>query len=109
MLVSVVVGRAYFHWNLVTTFASALGNQLTAMQGDASQRAVDSSAVLGFVLCNQILFYRQRNPTPFSVPTAVEPPGASAYTCSSAVRQPRARPWSAMSRKSNSSGSTNPV
>eukprot|EP00965_Chrysotila_dentata_P061499 2036449-Pleurochrysis_carterae.AAC.1 len=41
MLVLTVVNRsrrAYFNWHLVvTTFVSALGNQLTAMQGDASQ------------------------------------------------------------------------
>eukprot|EP00965_Chrysotila_dentata_P156523 5172216-Pleurochrysis_carterae.AAC.1 len=48
------------------------------MQGDASQRAIDSSPVLEF-LRNQILFYRQRNPISLSVPTAVATPGASAY------------------------------
>eukprot|EP00965_Chrysotila_dentata_P226279 6195304-Pleurochrysis_carterae.AAC.2 len=48
------------------------------MQGDASQRAIDSSAKLEFRR-NQILFYRQRNPIPLSVPTTVTTPGASAY------------------------------
>eukprot|EP00965_Chrysotila_dentata_P042372 1405480-Pleurochrysis_carterae.AAC.1 len=48
------------------------------MQGDVSQRAIDFSAVLGF-LRNQILFYRQRNPQSLSVPTAVATPDASAY------------------------------
>eukprot|EP00965_Chrysotila_dentata_P179903 5939908-Pleurochrysis_carterae.AAC.1 len=49
------------------------------MQGDASQRAIDSSAVSGF-LRKQILFiYRQHNPMPLSVPTPVAKPGASAY------------------------------
>eukprot|EP00965_Chrysotila_dentata_P206070 6183340-Pleurochrysis_carterae.AAC.1 len=48
------------------------------MQEDASQRATDFSAVLGF-LRNQILFYRQRNPLSLSVPTAIDTPGASAY------------------------------
>eukprot|EP00965_Chrysotila_dentata_P103280 3409031-Pleurochrysis_carterae.AAC.1 len=48
------------------------------MQGDASQRAIDLSPVLGF-LHNQILFYRQRNPLSSSVPTAVATPRASPY------------------------------
>eukprot|EP00965_Chrysotila_dentata_P061903 2051012-Pleurochrysis_carterae.AAC.1 len=37
-------GRAYFHWNPVNTFVSAIEVQLAAMQGDASQRAIDLSA-----------------------------------------------------------------
>eukprot|EP00965_Chrysotila_dentata_P029573 983202-Pleurochrysis_carterae.AAC.1 len=48
------------------------------MQGDASQRAIDLSVVLGF-LRNQIFFYRRRNPLSLLVPTAVATPGASAY------------------------------
>eukprot|EP00965_Chrysotila_dentata_P123873 4094227-Pleurochrysis_carterae.AAC.4 len=48
------------------------------MQGDASQRAIGLSAILGF-LCNRILFFRQRNLLSLSVPTAVATPGASAY------------------------------
>eukprot|EP00965_Chrysotila_dentata_P097834 3234701-Pleurochrysis_carterae.AAC.2 len=48
------------------------------MQGDALQRAIDFSAVLGF-LRNQILFYRRRNPVLLFVPTAVATPGANAY------------------------------
>eukprot|EP00965_Chrysotila_dentata_P203702 6181896-Pleurochrysis_carterae.AAC.1 len=48
------------------------------MQGDTSQRAIDLSAVLGF-LRNQILFYRQHNPVSLFVPTAVATTGASAY------------------------------
>eukprot|EP00965_Chrysotila_dentata_P004954 162312-Pleurochrysis_carterae.AAC.1 len=73
-----------------------------------SRIAIDLSTVLGY-LRNQILFHRQRNPLLLSVPIAVATPNAIVRTCSSAVRQPRARPWSAMSRKSNSSGSTTPV
>eukprot|EP00965_Chrysotila_dentata_P016907 560780-Pleurochrysis_carterae.AAC.1 len=42
-------GRAYFHWNPATTFVSTVEVQLTALQGDMSQHAIDSSAVLGFV------------------------------------------------------------
>eukprot|EP00965_Chrysotila_dentata_P224174 6194024-Pleurochrysis_carterae.AAC.3 len=58
---------------------TALGNQLSAaMQEDALQRAIDSSAVLEF-LRNQILFYWQGNPVSLSVPTAVVTPCASAY------------------------------
>eukprot|EP00965_Chrysotila_dentata_P186791 6167523-Pleurochrysis_carterae.AAC.1 len=48
------------------------------MQGDASQRAIDLSAVFGF-LRNQILFYWRRDPVLLFVPTAVATPGASAY------------------------------
>eukprot|EP00965_Chrysotila_dentata_P001481 48846-Pleurochrysis_carterae.AAC.1 len=48
------------------------------MQGDASQRAIDLSAILGF-LRNQIFFYRRRNPFSPLVPTAAGIPGASAY------------------------------
>eukprot|EP00965_Chrysotila_dentata_P041727 1383876-Pleurochrysis_carterae.AAC.1 len=48
------------------------------MQGDASQRAIDLSAVLGF-LRNQIFLYRRRNPLLPLVPTAAVTPGASAY------------------------------
>eukprot|EP00965_Chrysotila_dentata_P065492 2170450-Pleurochrysis_carterae.AAC.1 len=40
------------------------------MQGDASQRAIDLSA---------ILFCRRRNPLSLFVPTAVATPGATAY------------------------------
>eukprot|EP00965_Chrysotila_dentata_P105070 3470723-Pleurochrysis_carterae.AAC.1 len=77
------------------------------MQGDASQRAIDLSAVLGF-LRNQILFY-QRNPLSLFVlplsPHLVLVRMRRVF----AVRQPQARPSSAMSRKSNHSGSTAPV
>eukprot|EP00965_Chrysotila_dentata_P029655 986068-Pleurochrysis_carterae.AAC.2 len=62
-------GRAYFHLNRANTFVSAIEVQLAAMQGHMSQHAIDSAAVPGFLL-NQILFYRQRNPLPLSVPTA---------------------------------------
>eukprot|EP00965_Chrysotila_dentata_P050978 1690822-Pleurochrysis_carterae.AAC.2 len=44
------------------------------MQGDRSQHAFDSSAVLG-VLRNQPVFYRQRNPVSLPVPPAVALPG----------------------------------
>eukprot|EP00965_Chrysotila_dentata_P185186 6113469-Pleurochrysis_carterae.AAC.1 len=47
--------------------------QLAAMQEDASQCAIASSAVLKF-LRNQILFYRQRNFISLAVPTAVATP-----------------------------------
>eukprot|EP00965_Chrysotila_dentata_P147163 4859291-Pleurochrysis_carterae.AAC.1 len=48
------------------------------MQGDAPQRAVDLSAVLGFWR-NQKFLYRRRNPLSPLVPTAVVTLGASAY------------------------------
>eukprot|EP00965_Chrysotila_dentata_P111138 3673226-Pleurochrysis_carterae.AAC.1 len=48
------------------------------MQGDASQRAIDLLAVLGF-LRNQIFLYRRRNPLSPLMPTAVVTSGASAY------------------------------
>eukprot|EP00965_Chrysotila_dentata_P038380 1275371-Pleurochrysis_carterae.AAC.1 len=63
-------GRAYFHWHPANVFVSAIEVQLAAMQGDASQRAIDFSAVLGF-LRNQIFLYRRRNPLSPLVPTAV--------------------------------------
>eukprot|EP00965_Chrysotila_dentata_P062090 2056932-Pleurochrysis_carterae.AAC.1 len=69
-------GRAYFHWNPVITFVSSIEVQLTALQGDMSQHAIDSSAVLGFVR-NQMYFYRQRNPVSLAVPTAIASPGES--------------------------------
>eukprot|EP00965_Chrysotila_dentata_P255079 6212093-Pleurochrysis_carterae.AAC.2 len=71
-------GREYFHWNPVNTFVLAIEVQLAAMQGDRSQRAIGSSAVLGF-LRNQRFFYRQRNPVSLPVPTAVALPGNRAY------------------------------
>eukprot|EP00965_Chrysotila_dentata_P058565 1942939-Pleurochrysis_carterae.AAC.1 len=71
-------GRAYFNWDPVNTFVSAIEVQLAVMQGDASQRAIDLSAVLG-LLRSQIFFYRRRNPLSPFVPTAVATPGASAY------------------------------
>eukprot|EP00965_Chrysotila_dentata_P132202 4371430-Pleurochrysis_carterae.AAC.1 len=43
-----------------------------------SQHAIDSSAVLGF-LCNQVYFYRQRNPVSLAVPAAIASPEESAY------------------------------
>eukprot|EP00965_Chrysotila_dentata_P100170 3308944-Pleurochrysis_carterae.AAC.5 len=56
------------------------------MQGDMSQQALDSSAVLGF-LRNQVYFYRQRTPSVFlSVPTAVATPGKGAYVQWSGAR-----------------------
>eukprot|EP00965_Chrysotila_dentata_P053796 1784606-Pleurochrysis_carterae.AAC.1 len=70
-------GRAYFRWNPVNTFVSALDALLTAMQGDMSQHVFDASAVLGF-LRNQIFLYRRRNPLSPLVPTAAVTPGASA-------------------------------
>eukprot|EP00965_Chrysotila_dentata_P056449 1873278-Pleurochrysis_carterae.AAC.1 len=70
--------RAYFHWNPVNTFVSAVEFQLAAMQRDASQRAINLSAVLGFMR-NELHFYRRRNLLSPLVPTAVATPGASAY------------------------------
>eukprot|EP00965_Chrysotila_dentata_P240227 6203595-Pleurochrysis_carterae.AAC.1 len=39
-------GLAYFHWSPTTTFISSVEVHITAMQGDMSQHALDSSAVL---------------------------------------------------------------
>eukprot|EP00965_Chrysotila_dentata_P144248 4763929-Pleurochrysis_carterae.AAC.1 len=71
-------GRAYFHWNPANTFVSAIDVQLIAMQGDMSQHALDSSAVLGFMR-NQLHFYRRRYPVSLVLPHAVVTPGESAY------------------------------
>eukprot|EP00965_Chrysotila_dentata_P169396 5593864-Pleurochrysis_carterae.AAC.4 len=48
------------------------------MQGDVSRHALDSSAVLGFLL-NQMYFYRQRNPVSLSVSAAFTTDGDGAY------------------------------
>eukprot|EP00965_Chrysotila_dentata_P123164 4071372-Pleurochrysis_carterae.AAC.1 len=77
-------GRAYFHSNPATTFISSVEVQITAMQGEMSQPALDPSAVLDF-LRNQMYFYRQRNPVSLSVPAAVATPGDSAYVQSEVV------------------------
>eukprot|EP00965_Chrysotila_dentata_P150220 4960761-Pleurochrysis_carterae.AAC.1 len=48
------------------------------MQGDRSQRAIDTSAVLG-TLRNQMFCYWQRTPVSLPVPTAVAFPSNRAY------------------------------
>eukprot|EP00965_Chrysotila_dentata_P132979 4396796-Pleurochrysis_carterae.AAC.1 len=70
------------------------------MQGDISQQALDSSAVLGFMR-NQLHFYRRRSPLSLSLPHAVVTPGESAYTCNSGLQQ-QVRRWAA-ARHSRSS------
>eukprot|EP00965_Chrysotila_dentata_P141812 4687281-Pleurochrysis_carterae.AAC.4 len=71
-------GGAYFHWNPAKTLVSSIEVQLTALQGDMSHRAIDLSAVLGFVR-NQMYLHRQRNPVSLAVPTALASPGDGAY------------------------------
>eukprot|EP00965_Chrysotila_dentata_P229535 6197242-Pleurochrysis_carterae.AAC.3 len=71
-------GRAYFHWKPATTYISSVAVQITAIQGDMSQHALELSAVLSFPR-NQMYFYRKRSPVSLSVPTAVATPGDGAY------------------------------
>eukprot|EP00965_Chrysotila_dentata_P190071 6173667-Pleurochrysis_carterae.AAC.2 len=61
--------------------------------------AIGSSAVLRFVR-NQMYFYRQHNPVPLTVPTAIASPGDSAYVqfCGA---PPWAILWSAAPRRRN--------
>eukprot|EP00965_Chrysotila_dentata_P183772 6068179-Pleurochrysis_carterae.AAC.2 len=70
--------RAYFYWNLASTFVSALKVQLIAMQKDMSQHVLDASAVLGFIMHNQLYFLQRRNSVPLTLLNAVATPGEGA-------------------------------